>query len=83
MSPAHLAAVSYLARYSGSTPHLYMLRTRVDEAARADRRVTGGDVAIWLGVSQRTGRRRLAELLAASPELAGRITPPRASSPRW
>jgi hypothetical protein len=38
-----------------------MLRTRIDKAAREGRRVTGGDVASWLGVSQRTGLRRLAE----------------------
>jgi hypothetical protein len=52
---------------------LDVLRARVDEAARAGRRVTGGDIAIWLGVSQRTGRRRLADLLAADPELAQHI----------
>jgi Protein of unknown function (DUF2637) len=55
---------------------LDVLRTRLDEAAREGRRVTGGDVAIWLGVSQRTGRRRLADLLASRPELAQRIAPP-------
>ena len=55
---------------------LNVLRTRVEEAARAGQRVTGGDVASWLGVSQRTGRRRLAELLAYSPELVQRIAPP-------
>ena len=55
---------------------LDVLRTRVDEAAREGRRVTGGDVAVWLGVSQRTGRRRLADLLASGPELAQRIAPP-------
>jgi hypothetical protein len=55
---------------------LDVLRTRLDEAAREGRRVTGGDVAIWLGVSQRTGRRRLSDLLASRPELAQRIAPP-------
>ena len=53
-----------------------MLRTRLDKAAREGRRVTGGDVASWLGVSQRTGRRRLADLLTSNPDLAQRITPP-------
>jgi hypothetical protein len=53
-----------------------LLRTRVDEAAGEGRRVTGGDVATWLGVSQRTGRRRLADLLASRPEPAERIAAP-------
>jgi hypothetical protein len=53
-----------------------VLRARFDKAAREGRRVTGGDVAIWLGVSQRTGRRRLSDLLASRPELAQRIAPP-------
>jgi hypothetical protein len=55
---------------------LDVLRTRLDEAAREGRRVTGGDVAIWLGVSHRTGRRRLSDLFASRPELAQRIAPP-------
>jgi hypothetical protein len=67
---------------SGSRPSsrangdLDVLQTRVDEAAREGQRVTGSDVANWLGVSHRTGRRRLAELLADRPELVQRITPP-------
>jgi hypothetical protein len=67
---------------SGSRPSsrangdLEVLRARVDEAAREGQRVTGSDVANWLGVSHRTGRRRLAELLASSPDLAQRIAPP-------
>jgi hypothetical protein len=52
-----------------------VLRTRVAEAAGEGLRVTGGDLATWLGVSQRTGRRRLAELLATGPELAQRMAP--------
>ena len=55
---------------------LDMLRARIDKAARERRRVTGGDVASWLGVSQRTGRRRLADLLTSNPDLAQRIAPP-------
>jgi hypothetical protein len=55
---------------------LDMLRARIDKAAREGRRVTGGDVASWLGVSQRTGRRRLSDLLTSNPDLAQRIAPP-------
>jgi hypothetical protein len=54
---------------------LDVLRARIDKAAREGRRVTGGDVASWLGVSQRTGRRRLADLLTSNPDLAQRIAP--------
>jgi hypothetical protein len=50
---------------------LAVLRAKVRAAAADGRRVTGQDVAGWLGVSPRTGRRRLAALVADEPELEG------------
>jgi hypothetical protein len=55
---------------------LDMLQARIDKAAQEGRRVTGGEVVSWLGVSQRTGRRRLSDLLTSNPDLAQRIAPP-------
>jgi hypothetical protein len=49
---------------------LAALRAQVRAATADGRRVTGQDVAGWLGVSPRTGRRRLAALVADDPELA-------------
>jgi len=69
------SAASRSRLYARPEGDLDVLRTRVDQAAREGRRVTGGDVANWLGVSQRTGRRRLAGLLASNPDLAQRIAP--------
>lgn len=46
-----------------SAEDLEQLRRRVQEAVDAGERVTGETVARWLGVSARTGRRRLATAL--------------------
>jgi hypothetical protein len=63
------------------------LRRRVQTALAAGDRVTGETVGHWLGVSARTGRRRLAALLDDDPALAraiehthavGRAQPPSA-----
>ncbi|MFJ8896766.1 DUF2637 domain-containing protein [Leifsonia sp. NPDC102414] len=45
------------------------LLARVVEVVAGGAKVTGADVARWLGVSARTGRRRLDELRALHPEL--------------
>src|SRR5690606_10978973 len=45
------------------------LRDRVHEALAAGERVTGETIAQWLGVSPRTGRRRLALLIEDDPVL--------------
>jgi hypothetical protein len=58
----HLAAVK--------DDRLAAFHDQVHAAAADGRRVTGKDVAGWLGVSPRTGRRRLAALVADDPELA-------------
>ena len=46
------------------------LRDRVHTALAAGERVTGATVGRWLGVSARTGRRRMAALLDDDPVLA-------------
>ena len=46
------------------------LRDRVREALAAGERVTGETIAQWLGVSPRTGRRRLALLIEEDPVLS-------------
>jgi hypothetical protein len=46
------------------------LRDRVHEALAAGERVTGETIAQWLGVSPRTGRRRLALLIEEDPVLS-------------
>jgi hypothetical protein len=46
------------------------LRRRVQTAVDAGQRVTGAIVGQWLGVSARTGRRRLAELIDNDPVTA-------------
>ena len=46
------------------------LRRRVLTAVASGNRVTGGTVAQWLGVSDRTGRRRLSALLDDDPAFA-------------
>jgi hypothetical protein len=46
------------------------LRRRVQTAVDAGQRVTGATVGQWLGVSARTGRRRLAELIDNDPVTA-------------
>jgi len=52
------------------TDHLARL---VRAALVEGRRVTGSDVARWLGTSERTGRRRLLELAARDNELAAAL----------
>jgi hypothetical protein len=49
------------------------LRQRIHAAAASGDRVTGETVGQWLGVSARTGRRRLAALLNDDPALAHAI----------
>ena len=46
------------------------LRQRVQTAVDAGERVTGATVGQWLGVSPRTGRRRLSQLINQDPSLA-------------
>jgi hypothetical protein len=55
-----------------STPHSQLgeLRDRVHEALATGERVTGETIAQWLGVSPRTGRRRLALLIEEDPVLS-------------
>jgi hypothetical protein len=50
------------------------LRRRVHTAVDAGQRVTGATVGQWLGVSARTGRRRLAELIDNDPATAELLT---------
>jgi hypothetical protein len=50
------------------------LRDRVHEALAAGERVTGETIARWLGVSPRTGRRRLALLVEEDPVLSDVLT---------
>jgi hypothetical protein len=60
---------------NGGTAHdLDQLRERVRAAADAGEKVTGETIAAWLGVSERTGRRRLAALLDTNRALAEQIT---------
>ena len=54
-----------------STSELKDLRRRVEAAMASGDRVTGEIVGQWLGVSARTGRRRLATLLSSDPALPG------------
>jgi hypothetical protein len=55
---------------AGIHVQLAELRVRAHEAFAAGERVTGEVVGGWLGVSPRTGRRRLASLLDDDPMLA-------------
>jgi hypothetical protein len=57
---------------SPATTHALLgdLRDRVHEALAAGERVTGETIAQWLGVSPRTGRRRLALLVEEDPVLS-------------
>jgi hypothetical protein len=57
-----------------SAVELEELRRRVAAAIDAGHRVTGETVGRWLGVSARTGRRRLSALLHEDPALAKEIT---------
>jgi hypothetical protein len=50
------------------------LRDRVHEALGAGERVTGQTIAQWLGVSPRTGRRRLALLIEEDPVLSDALS---------
>jgi hypothetical protein len=50
------------------------LRDRVHDAMAAGERVTGETIAQWLGVSPRTGRRRLALLIEEDPELSDALS---------
>jgi hypothetical protein len=50
------------------------LRHRIHEALAAGERVTGETIARWLGVSPRTGRRRLALLIEDDPVLSDALT---------
>jgi hypothetical protein len=50
------------------------LRDRVHEALTAGERVTGETIAQWLGVSPRTGRRRLALLIDEDPVLSDALS---------
>lgn len=49
------------------------LRRRVQAMIEAGETVTGEAIGQWLGLSARTGRRRLAALLRADPDLAGAV----------
>lgn len=55
---------------------------RVHNAMTSGEHVTGAMVAHWLGVSDRTGRRRLAALLAEEPSLAAAMNGHRLASDR-
>jgi hypothetical protein len=59
-----------------------VLSERVHNAMTSGEHVTGAMVAHWLGVSDRTGRRRLAALLAEEPTLAAAMNGHRLASDR-
>lgn len=59
-----------------ATSELVELRQRVQSTVASGDRVTGETVGLWLGVSARTGRRRLAALFDEDPSLAATIAPP-------
>jgi len=58
----------------GAAHDLGQLRDRVRSVVNAGEKVTGETIAAWLGVSDRTGRRRLAALLDTDQALAYQIT---------
>jgi hypothetical protein len=57
-------------RQADARGQLSDLRDRVHQALAAGHRVTGETIAQWLGVSPRTGRRRLALLIEEDPVLS-------------
>jgi hypothetical protein len=63
-------------RTSLSAVEVENLRRRVRAALVAGERVTGEVVGQWFGVSARTGRRRLAEVVDEDPSLTKRLTTP-------
>jgi murein DD-endopeptidase MepM/ murein hydrolase activator NlpD len=59
---------------AGAREQMGDLRHRVHEALAAGERVTGETIARWLGVSPRTGRRRLSLLIEEDPVLSDALS---------